>query len=277
MKLLGHETDISVIIVNYNSGLFLMKCIHSILENVKVKYEIIIVDNNSSDNSLKFLENEYNTRNIRVIINEHNLGFARANNIGAENATGKYLHFLNPDTQLTESINNDYLKILSENKDYIYVHRLSNLDKSIEQSRNLLPLISNYFHAIFSRSKAIYWYTGATVIISIDDYRKIGGWSEDYFMYIEDMDLFYKASIKNIKTVEIDNPIIHIGKGSTSNVWSTYEREVKVQKSFKIFYLKYNKRFEYYVIKIITLLYVFFKSPAKALLILKIGLAKNDS
>jgi GT2 family glycosyltransferase len=255
MNSVFYQNEISIIIVNYNAGILLMNCVRSLTDYVKIKCEIIIVDNNSTDNSLAFLEKMSINGNIRVIKNKLNLGFARANNIGAKIATGKYFHFLNPDTIVTSKINLDYLKILSKNSNSIYVNKILNLDNSIEQSRNLIPLIRNYLVALISPDRAVYWYTGATLIISNSDFIKIAGWSEDYFMYSEDMDLFYKASINRIKTVELTNPIIHIGKGCTSNVWSNVEREKRVQKSFKLFYTKYNRRYEFYIIKMILKLY----------------------
>ena len=88
---------LSFIIVNYNTCLLTSNCIESIL-NLKLSYsyEIIVVDNASTDDSLIVLSKRYPC--IRIVKNDKNWGFGKANNIGATVATGKYLFLLNSDT-----------------------------------------------------------------------------------------------------------------------------------------------------------------------------------
>ena len=90
--------DISIIIVNYNSGAFLFNCVNSIITNLSdIDYEILVVDNKSSDDSFDRCKAIMNNR-LKLIQSNANLGFSKANNLGADRATGKILHFLNPDT-----------------------------------------------------------------------------------------------------------------------------------------------------------------------------------
>lgn len=101
--------DVSVIIVSYNTCDLLKKCICSILEKTKgVSFEIIVVDNHSSDESVKVITESF--PEVKIISLEENLGFGRANNWGSYKSIGKYLFFLNPDTILL----NDAISILVE-------------------------------------------------------------------------------------------------------------------------------------------------------------------
>ena len=87
--------DFSIIIVNYNSGRFLLDCVKSILNNLGgISYEIIVVDNKSSDSSFSDCAS-VDDNHLILIQSGANMGFSRANNIGAEHASGNFLHFLN--------------------------------------------------------------------------------------------------------------------------------------------------------------------------------------
>ena len=96
--------DISVIIVNYNVKELLGQCINSIVSaSGKLNVEIIVVDNNSFDGSVEYLRDKFNgLKQLKIIDSPVNLGFAKANNLGAKEASGEYLLILNPDTILQE-------------------------------------------------------------------------------------------------------------------------------------------------------------------------------
>src|SRR3989344_2278413 len=111
--------DLSIIIVNYNTKEFLKRCINSIIENVKgVSYEIIIVDNASSDGSpseISRLRQDFGGQaNIKAILNKENVGFSKANNIGikASDKNSKYVLFLNPDTVVQNQTIEQMLKFM---------------------------------------------------------------------------------------------------------------------------------------------------------------------
>ena len=103
---------LSIIIVNYNSGEELIVCIKSIRRYLtNVSYEIIVVDNNSTDNSRELLK-EFSAE-IKTIILETNTGFSSANNYGVDKSTGEYLLLLNPDTILIDSTLKEMIKFLN--------------------------------------------------------------------------------------------------------------------------------------------------------------------
>ena len=89
--------DVSVIIVSYNNSKLLRDCLQSVIDNTKgVSYEIIVIDNNSTDGSQDMLRELY--PDVTLLCNEENIGFSRANNQGYKRSSGKYLLFLNSDT-----------------------------------------------------------------------------------------------------------------------------------------------------------------------------------
>ena len=100
---------VSIIIVNFNTKKYLRECIKSILQTTKgISFEIIVVDNASSDDSVAMIKQEF--KSVNLISNTQNNGFAKANNQGISIAQGKYLFFLNPDTVVLE---NSILKLSS--------------------------------------------------------------------------------------------------------------------------------------------------------------------
>lgn len=254
--------DVSIIIVNYNSGMLLLNCLQSIRSELSIDYEVVVVDNASTDDSIvQCAEFESDPRFIIIKKNE-NLGFAKSCNIGAGASHGSIFHFLNPDTELRPGANGDYLKVLQD-PGKVYVTPLVNRDGSVENEKMVLPVLKDIFWWNVSRHRARYWCKGASVIISRDNFQRVGRWSEDYFMYGEDMDLFYQFWIHGLEISTLDTPIFHFGGGCSQNVWSSFEREVKVQRSFKKFYGKYFPRWKYVAVKCYFLLHNLVKHPSK--------------
>src|SRR3989344_8450090 len=108
--------ELSIIIVSYNTKDFLRECIDSIKKNTKnLNYEIIVVDNASSDNSLRMLEEKF--PDVITIKSKDNIGFSKANNLGVEKSKGKYVLFLNPDTVIYKDSLSKMVKFMDEHED----------------------------------------------------------------------------------------------------------------------------------------------------------------
>jgi GT2 family glycosyltransferase len=257
---------ISIIIVNYNSGSFISECVGSIVDAIKVPYEIIVWDNDSGDNSMAMLTDKFgHLPQLIIQLGKENLGFAKGNNRAAELAKYEYFHFLNPDTLVNPQLNSDYEKILNDNSGDIYVNSLLEKDGSHLVSKHLLPLFSNYMRAIFNVGEKKYWNIGASLIMKKSTFESIGRWAEDYFMYTEDMEVFYLADKKNINVQYLDTKIVHIGKVSSGNRWSNFQRALVIEKSLKHFYFKYNMWHQYYLVRMLQFLYILIKEPANFL------------
>lgn len=99
---MNYEYDVSVIIVNYNGKRYIDALFKSLydLQIDDIKMEIIFVDNASSDNSIKYLEEKYKSDILKIIRSDENLGFAGGNNLGVKHCNGKYIVFLNNDTKV---------------------------------------------------------------------------------------------------------------------------------------------------------------------------------
>jgi len=201
---------LSVIIVNYNVTQLLRNCLFSIkkyLENVS--YEVIVIDNNSTDSSWKNLISEF--PEFHFIASETNDGFAKANNKAIESAKGEYLLILNPDTDIEALYMNEVLDFADSKPKCgclgVRMHDANGV--FLPESKRSVPDMFNSFEKLFTKfkkntSKSYYRndigefeiaevevITGAFFLIKKAAYNKIGGLDEKYFMYGEDIDICY--------------------------------------------------------------------------------------
>ena len=231
--------DISIIIVNYNSGDFLYNCIKSIQENITgVDVEVIAVDNASSDNSFTCCRTLVNDR-LHLIQSDTNLGFSKANNLAAKQAKGLILHFLNPDTRVGIEVSSDYRQIIDSTKKAelaCYVNPLKNRDGSIRYERNWQLTPENDLKHLLISNSTRYYYIGASIILPREVYNIIGGWNEAMFMYGEDADLFYQLDRYHIPTVEMPAIVYHYGGVSSAKTFTGIQHEALIQQSLRTFY-----------------------------------------
>lgn len=230
--------DLSIVIVNWNSTAFLLKCLESIYANCReIKCEVIVVDNASPDGDINTVKNFY--EDVIVIESPVNLGFARANNLGYRTSSGEFVIFLNPDTVL---INTAFDLMLTQARTLPGAGavgcKLLNKDLSVQTSaiqtfptilnqlldldvlRNRFPACSLWKIApLFadskqpSRAEVI---SGACVMFRREVFAQIGQFSEEYFMYAEDLDLCYKAVKAGFTNYYVPaGEIIHYGGGSS--------------------------------------------------------------
>ena len=262
--------EISIIIVNYNSSELLSQCVESILINIQINFEVIVYDNASSDNSVaRAKEISDGNHRLKFISSSENIGFAKANNKAAMKAQGKYLHFLNPDTIVDTQLNQEYSRLLTESKNAIFVTGLTESNGQIHKMKHIIPTTGNYLNALFCKREVRYWNIGASIIMDQSTFKQIEGWPEDYFMYAEDLDLFYLAQKKFIPVIYLNGSITHIGKGTTGKVWNNLKRAILIEKSTRLFYKKYRMTSQYFIIRPIQLIFILFKEPDNFILTLK--------
>jgi len=231
-------TDLSIIIVNWNSTAFLLKCLESIYAfSQETKFEVIVVDNASPDGDIGVVRGRY--EDVVVIESRKNLGFARANNLGFLASRGEYVVFLNPDTMLT---NPAFDLMLRQVRSLPAVGAvgcaLLNEDQSLQTSaiqtfptilNQLLDLdiVRNRFpgcrlwniapmFAAGTEPCSVEVISGACIMFRRDVFAQIGQFSEEYFMYAEDLDLCYKAAKAGFTNYYIpQGRIIHYGGKSS--------------------------------------------------------------
>src|SRR3989344_3501317 len=222
------KVDVSIVIVSYNTKDILLECVSSVIKTTKdISYELIIVDNNSSDGTVEEIsklksQNSNLSSKLKTIYNQQNLGFSKANNIGVKKAAGRYVLFLNSDTV----VRNDTIKTMAEFMD-------ANTDVGAATCKVELPNgeIDDASHRgfptpwnafchfsglskLFPRSKAFGGYNlgwmdlsvpheidalaGAFMIVCKEAGDEVGWWDEDFFWYGEDLDFCYRLKEKGM-------------------------------------------------------------------------------
>lgn len=231
--------DLSIIIVNWKSKDYLRKCLQSVKQYTSgIDYEIIVIDSASYDGCGEMLATEFPY--VRFIQSDKNLGFARANNAAFELSTGDCVLFLNPDTELTSpAINILYNHMLALQNPGTVGCKLLNGDGSVQTSciQSIPTILNQLLDSEFLRAKwptSSLWgmaplfesdggpapveaISGACVMMKRSVFEEVGRFSEDYFMYAEDIDLSYKTLRSGKVNYYIPAAsIIHYG-GSSSN------------------------------------------------------------
>lgn len=204
---------LSIIIVNWNTRDLLHGCLTSIAVNLlEVEFEIIVVDNGSTDGSTEMVREKY--PHVKLIQNFVNVGFARANNLGLRLSTGKYVLLLNSDTEAMQASLDTMVSFLDIHpKVGIVGCRLVDSAGVVEEScghfptlkaimltkLNRLPVIGQLFKnsraSILAPSdkREVDWVTGACMLVRREVINQVGGLDEDIFMYFEDYDLCARA------------------------------------------------------------------------------------
>jgi GT2 family glycosyltransferase len=207
-----HAVDLSIIIVTYNSSAYIQACLRSILVQVReVDHEIIIVDNASSDETIRTIEQEF--PRVTLLRNPLNLGFAGANNIGLRRAKGDFVLLINPDTCWKRGDIKKALLFLRGHPEVGALGcRLILEDGSWQKSHGNFPTLGRevkevfYLPRLFPRWKccrgvftyrerngemSVDWVAGAFCLCKRATLTEVGGFDERYFMYGEDIDLSY--------------------------------------------------------------------------------------
>lgn len=185
---------VSIIIVNWNAGKYLEKCVSSLLNQNYENFEIILVDNASTDNSVELVEKKF--PQIRIIKNKTNLGFAEGNNIGIQNSKGDLIALLNPDV----IVDNDWLwklveKIQSSDKIGGVTGKMYYLGDKFGKNAvfctwskiNVYTARPFNFTDDESSSKVDYL-TGAAMVVKREVIDKVGLLDPEYFLYFEETD-----------------------------------------------------------------------------------------
>jgi GT2 family glycosyltransferase len=204
--------DISVIIVNYNTIDFLPGCLDSVETQQGVKSEVFVVDNASTDGSPELVAEKFKA--VKLIANADNVGFSRANNQAIDMARGRYLFFLNPDTEVKAGA-------LEAATGYMASHpqvglagaKIVNPDGSAQSSVEYrYPGQRHALSALSDLPGRIAWVLGAGIFARTDAIAQIGGFDERYWLYAEDVDLCLSARKKGWQIGFIEDAmIVHWG------------------------------------------------------------------
>ena len=241
-----NSLNLSIIIVTYNCSTFIKRMLDELLESLALfrDYEILLLDNNSSDRTVSILLKYQNC--ISLYLSRENYGFAKANNILIQKARYDSILLLNPDVFGFSPTfwNNLFIEWDHINPMFI---KLLNEDGSFQDC--IGEVVS--FHRILSRFHRISYEKldkitevgmgiMAFMITSKSSFKNVGLISEDYYMYSEDMDWCYRAKLKGYKVLyDPKIHLTHIGGASASTVWKISSTALRKYQSERIFIRKY--------------------------------------
>lgn len=273
--------DVSVIIVNYNTAALTLQCLRTLYEYIRdVSFEVIVVDNHSSDDSITLIENEF--PQVVLLKSNVNMGFGRANNWAATQARGKYLFLLNSDTIV---INN----IIKMFYDYMEKHpetascggNLLDVQGANTVSHGCFPSLFQEFSDIGFRKlyrkkyvrhlstgqkinegniDDVDYISGADIFIRKSVFESMTGFDSNIFMYYEETDLYYRMAKVGMKSCLLPYAcLVHLEGGSSCSKRAFSFKRYEMSWSSKLYFFRKNYGTQsLFGLKLFTLLSVIF-------------------
>ncbi len=249
---------LSIVTVTYNSQGKIKAYLESIKKNLKIPFEVIIVDNNSQDETKKVIEDF--SLPVTLLPQSANLGFSKGNNIGAKEAKGEYILFLNPDTHLQDNSVEQAIIFLGNTPDAgIVAPQLIDDNGQPQPSARNLPTLWRAFTEYYLHYKNTFEafapngtepvevesVVGAGMLMKKGVFEKIGKWNEKFFLYFEDIDLCKRVLEDGMKIYYFpDFKVSHtVGDSAKSN-----------PRSLQLLYqsaMVYHGRVKYYLLYLI--------------------------
>jgi GT2 family glycosyltransferase len=263
---------VSIIIVSYNTRALLKQCLLSVFKKIQeIRFEVIVIDNASHDGSPQMVQEEF--PNVILIESPKNLGFGRANNLGAQYARGEYLFLLNPDTILLNNAAKILATFLDNNpKTGICGGNLFDADKKPALSYQMfLPSIlwelniflfavparlrygkNRYFNHT-QHPKKVGYITGADLMIGRSLFNQLKGFDPDFFVYYEETELTFRVKKAGYEVYNVPQAeIIHFDGQTFSGNW---EKRTKLSlDSRRKYYLKTQTHFITWICNSIAIL-----------------------
>lgn len=275
---------VSILILTYNSSRFVTALLDSIEDKIGKFiedgiYEVVVVDNNSYDDTVAVLRRHPLYKKIRFYESDSNLGYAKGINFASKKAKGEFLVIINPDSELQESDFSKAIEYFDDKKIGICGFLIKDYQDQPEYNAgrfyNILTFtlfslgMESFFGLRFSPdcNTKVDYVSGGFMMVRADVFSELSGFDEKYFMYVEDMDLCYRAQKLGYDTHFLSFASIrHAGQGSSGKEFAI----VNIYKGLVHFHSK-NKG-------LVNVSYVRRLLRAKATLIIFIGtlLGKYD-
>jgi GT2 family glycosyltransferase len=262
--------DLSIIIVNYETYDLTKQTIESVIKNDHpFEYDIYVVDNASTDESIERLQEYFHTESenglIKFILNDENMGFAHANNLAIKKTSSEYVLLLNSDTLVLDSCLEDSINYMNEHEDVgVLGCKVVLPDNSLDKAcRRSFPdfYVSFYkmtgLSSLFPKSKRFGRYNltflsedetyevdcvvGAFMLVRSKTIREVGLLDEKFFMYGEDIDWCFRIKAANWKVIYFsDAKIVHY-KGAS---YSKKQNKKLTYEFYRAMYIFYNKHYK---------------------------------
>jgi len=224
--------DLSIIIVSYNTRKLTEQCLTSVIRSLKgsdIRYEIIVVDNVSTDGTREMLKKKF--PKVKTILNRQNVGFGRGNNQGIRVASGEYLFLLNTDTIILNDAIGKLLAFGKQHPNAFIGPKLLNPDKTPQSSCGPFFSLPVVFAALFlkgdyigltrwspDRARRVDWISGAAILAPKKLFMSGLLFDEQIFMYMEEVDLLMRARNKGYQTYFYPRSmIVHFGAASSTD------------------------------------------------------------
>jgi GT2 family glycosyltransferase len=225
---------LSIITVNYRSWGHLENCLGALFDGAgSTEFQVIVVDNHSADGRL----DEYRRRfpQVEFIESDRNGGFSHGCNLGARTARGDQLLFMNPDVLATPAQVRELSAALRRNPDIAILSSVQ-LDAAGRRQKafDVFPELWTWFKPLKALLRVVLprrypdprkehhaaldcdWVSGSLLLIRREHFDALGGWSEDYWMYMEDCDLCYRARSRGLRVAFVPQPVfIHVHGGAS--------------------------------------------------------------
>jgi len=208
--MMDNYPKIFIVVLNYNGGTFIKKCLASIFKNDYPNFEVVVVDNNSSDGSFEVAKSNFSKANF--IKNEENLGFAIGNNVGIRFSLERmadYVCLLNNDAEIENDFIGKLVQAMEKDPKIGIVGPVifNGGNKQVWFSEGKIDwLRMKAIHSAKFQTKETYetqFITGCAMMIRSEIFNEIGLLDEDFFLYWEDVDFCYRAKRAGFKNVVV--------------------------------------------------------------------------
>lgn len=276
------NTIVSVIIPNWNGKDLLLDCLKSLMNQSFNNFEIIVVDNGSTDRSPEFIKNNF--PKVKVVVLQENFGFAKAINEGVKKSSAEYVIFLNNDTVVDKNLIKNLILCARKHPDVISVNSklLNFYNKNKIDGVGILVNEVGQARSIgwqetdkgqYDKEQYIFGATGGASLFKRKEFIKLGGFDENYFMYSEEVDFAFRAQFKGYKSIFCPKAIVFHKHKATSKkfpakveYWQFRNMTQTIIKDFPISILLKNWRWlKIFLVHINTIFYQlkngFFWSP----------------
>lgn len=225
------QMSVTVLIVNYNGNGFLADCLTKLSEQTIQPEQILIIDNASTDHSVDIAQY---FENITVRVMHHNVGFAAGNNCGLALCTTEFVALLNPDAFPEPSWLENLVSAAKENPDYVSFGSCQlnfnepQLVDGIGDIYHISGLVWRERHGEKqkcddSTPKEIFSPCAAAALYRRNAVLDVGGFDEDYFCYVEDVDLGFRLRLAGYKAMYVPEAVVyHIGSATTGGQQSDF-------------------------------------------------------
>lgn len=225
-------TKLSIVIPNFNGKQFLKTCLDSIKNQNYPFYKVIIIDNASSDESVQYIHENY--PEFTLIQNKENLGFAAAVNQGIKCSSSEYIFLLNNDVELEPYSISNLLKCIEKDDNIFAVSSkmIQYTDRSKMDDAGDEYTILGWTRKVgdgkspdlYIKEREIFSACAGAALYRKSILDEIGYFDENFFAYMEDVDISYRARIRGYKCVYCPEAVVyHFGSGTSGSRYNEFK------------------------------------------------------